>query len=69
MDLHKEKLEEMRQDMLIEHELRKDLDYAIDYLDQEEKLGECIEYLEKLSSKLSIYGWEVTPKEIIQRIM
>ena len=69
MDPYNEKKEDMIRDMIIEQELRKDLDYAIEYLDQKENLGEYIEYLEKLSSKLSLYGWEVTPKEIIERIM
>jgi len=69
MDPYNEKKEDMIRDMIIEQELRKDLDYAIEYLDQKENLGECIEYLEKLSNKLSLYGWEVTPKKIIERIM
>ena len=69
MDPYNEKKEDMIRDMIIEQELRKDLDYAIEYLDQKENLGECIEYLEKLSNRLSLYGWEVTPKEIIERIM
>ena len=69
MNLHKEKLEEMRQNILIEQKLHKDFDYAIEYLDQEDKLNECIKYLEKLSIRLSFYGWEITPKEIIERIM
>ncbi len=69
MNPYNEKKEDMIRDIIIEQELRKDLDYAIEYLDQKENLGECIEYLEKLSSKLSLYGWEVTPKEIIERIM
>ena len=69
MDPYNEKKEDMIKDMIIEQELRKDLDYAIEYLDQKENLGKCIEYLEKLSNRLSLYSWEVTPKEIIERIM
>jgi len=69
MNLHKEKLEEMRQNILIEQKLHKDFDYAIEYLDQENKLNKYIKYLEKLSIRLSFYGWEITPKEIIERIM
>jgi len=69
MDPYNEKKEDMIRDMIIEQELRKDLDYAIEYLDQKENLGECIEYLEKLSNRLSLCGWEITPKEIIERIM
>lgn len=64
-----EKLEEMRQDMLIEQELRHDLDYAIEYLDNQAKLYDCIKHLEMLSNKLSLYGWNVTPKEIMEHIL
>ena len=64
-----EKLEEIRQDMLIEEKLRQDLDFAIERFDVNKKLEECINYLEKLSNRLTLYDWEVTPKDIINRLL
>ncbi len=68
-ELEQEKLEEMRQDMLLEEKLIRDLDYAIDYLDSEDKLSECISHLEFLSTKLSLYGWDLTSKDIMERVL
>ena len=60
MDLKQEKLDEMRQDMLIEQKLRTDYDYCLDMA--MEKFGvteETINKINKVLDEVNIYDWHI----------
>ena len=60
--------EEMRQDILTEEEARRNLDFAVDLVDKDDHVGECIEYIQTLCTKLRLYDWEMTPSELVRRL-
>ena len=64
-------LDEMRNDMLLEDELRRDVDKAIAHVDNhhrlhiDEYLGNLINSYDILSEKLRLYGYEISAKDLL----
>ena len=58
-DLKREKLEEMRTDMLIENKMRQDYDYCYEKIVLEgDELYQIQQLVRDLAAKMVEYGWE-----------
>lgn len=67
-ELKREKLEEMRQDMLVEQRMRDDWDYALEVIDNKYSLQEAIQVLRDSVEELQQLGYDVTEKELLDEI-
>ena len=58
-DLRREKLEEMREEMLIESKMRQDYDYCFEKIVLEsDELYQIQQLVRDLYNKMADYGWE-----------
>ena len=67
-DLRREKLEEMRQDMLVEQRMIDDWDYALDVVSGKYGLQEAIQVLRDSVGELQQLGYDVTEKKLLDEI-
>ena len=67
-ELRKEKLEEMRQDMLVEQRMRDDWIYALEVVDNKYSLQEATQVLRDSVEELQQLGYDVTEKELLDEI-
>jgi len=58
-DLRREKLEEMREEMLIESKMRQDYDYCFEKIVLEsDELYQIQQLIKDLYNRMASYGWE-----------
>jgi len=62
--INQEKLDEMRQDMLIEQKMRVDFEYALDKLGFSE--DNSVAELSRILKQLRSLGWDVTADELLE---
>ena len=64
IDLQKEKLEEMRRDMIEEQKIREDFNYAIDTISSKYDLPDAVNEIRKFIKEMETYNWSIDIEEV-----